>query len=69
MHRARRQACKEGLRFYVGAALLSSDGGYADKVLAEQTHMRKVADGRSVPHTVSNTPPAGRCRSSRRPVA
>jgi soluble lytic murein transglycosylase-like protein len=51
---------QEGLRFYVGAALLSSDGGYADKVLAEQTHMRKVADGRSVPHTVSNTPPAGR---------
>jgi soluble lytic murein transglycosylase-like protein len=51
---------QEGLRFYVGAALLSSDGGYADKVLAEQTHMRKVADGRSVPYTVSNTPPPGR---------
>lgn len=51
---------QEGLRFYVGAALLSSDGGYADKVLAEQAHMRKVTDGRSVPHTVSNTPPAGR---------
>jgi soluble lytic murein transglycosylase-like protein len=51
---------QEGLRHYVGAALLSSDGGYADKVLAEQAHMRKVADGRSVPHTVSNTPPPGR---------
>lgn len=51
---------QEGLRFYVGAALLSSDGGYADKVLAEQTHMRKVADGRSVPYMVSNTPPPGR---------
>ncbi|HRD96841.1 MAG TPA: lytic transglycosylase domain-containing protein [Rubrivivax sp.] len=51
---------QEGLRFYVGAALLSSDGGYAEKVLAEQAHMRKVTDGRSVPHTVSNTPPAAR---------
>ncbi len=51
---------QEGLRHYVGAALLSSDGGYADKVLAEQTHMRKVADGRSVPHTVSNTLPPAR---------
>jgi hypothetical protein len=36
---------------------LSSDGGYADKVLAEQAHMRNVADGRSVPHTAANTPP------------
>jgi soluble lytic murein transglycosylase-like protein len=49
---------QEGLRFYVGAALLSSDGGYADKVLAEQAHMRNVADGRAVPHTASNTPSA-----------
>lgn len=51
---------QEGLRFYVGAALLSSDGGYADKVLAEQAHMRQVADGRSVPHTVTNVLPPPR---------
>lgn len=46
---------QEGLRFYVGAALLGSDGGYADKVLAEQAHMRNVAEGRSVPHTAPNS--------------
>ena len=51
---------QEGLRFYVGAALLSSDGGYADKVLAEQAHMRNVADGRAVPHTASNNPAPSR---------
>lgn len=51
---------QEGLRFYVGAALLSSDGGYAEKVLAEQAHMRNVADGRAVPHTAANTPAASR---------
>lgn len=39
----------EGLRFYVGAALLETDGGYVGRVLAEQAHMRSVADGRAVP--------------------
>jgi hypothetical protein len=43
---ARAGGLQEGLRYYVGAALLSSDGGYAAKVLAEQAHMRAVADGR-----------------------
>jgi hypothetical protein len=38
-----------GLRWYVGAANLEDDGGYADKVLAEQNHLRQVAGGRSVP--------------------
>jgi hypothetical protein len=51
---------QEGLRFYVGAALLSSDGGYADKVLAEQALMRNVADGRTVSHTASNNPAPSR---------
>ncbi len=37
-----------GLRYYVGAANLDGDGGYADKVLAEQLHLRKVADGKQV---------------------
>jgi len=48
---------QEGLRYYVGAALLDSDGGYVGRVLAEQAHMRSVADGRSVPVNASNTPP------------
>jgi hypothetical protein len=38
-----------GLRFYVGAANLADDGGYALKVLSEQSHLRQVASGRSVP--------------------
>ena len=38
-----------GLKFYVGAANLGDDGGYADKVLAEHGRLRQVASGRSVP--------------------
>lgn len=42
-----------GLKFYVGAALLPEDGGYADKVLAEHARLRDVAAGRVVPLTSS----------------
>ncbi|MES2990697.1 MAG: lytic transglycosylase domain-containing protein [Pseudomonadota bacterium] len=38
-----------GLRFYVGAANLPDDGGYASKVLNEQRALRLVASGKSVP--------------------
>jgi hypothetical protein len=38
-----------GLRFYVGAANLDDDGGYAGKVLAEQSRLRLVASGKQVP--------------------
>lgn len=48
----------EGLKFYVGAALLDTDGGYVARVLLEQTHMRSVTDGRTVPANISNTPVA-----------
>ena len=48
----------EGLRYYVGAALLEHDGGYAARVMMEQGHMRNVADGRSVPLNATNVPPA-----------
>ena len=34
-----------GLRFYVGAANLPDDGGYAGKVLAEHQRLRQVAQG------------------------
>lgn len=47
---------EEGLRYYVGAALLNDDGGYVGRVLAEQAHMRGVADGRSVPVNATTTP-------------
>jgi len=47
---------QEGLRYYVGAALLDGDGGYVGRVLAEQSLMRGVADGKAVPPNAVNTP-------------
>ena len=44
----------DGLRFYVGAALLENDGGYVGRVLAEQAQLRGVAGGRPVPVNVSH---------------
>ena len=44
-----------GLKFYVGAALLPQDGGYADKVLAEHARLQDVARGRAVPLTTTPT--------------
>ena len=38
-----------GLRHYVGAANLPSDGGYAAKVLAERDRLARVAGGQAVP--------------------
>ncbi len=46
---ARAGSLEAGLRFYVGAANLPDDGGYAGKVLAEQAHLLNVASGRPVP--------------------
>ena len=46
-----------GLRYYVGAANLPTDDGYAAKVLNEQTHLRMVASGKAVPPTVSRVAP------------
>lgn len=45
-----------GLKYYVGAAQLPDDGGYADKVMAEHARLQQVAAGRSVP-LVPSTPP------------
>ena len=47
---ARAGSVEAGLRFYVGAANLPEDGGYATKVLNEQNHLKQVAGGRSVPY-------------------
>ncbi len=47
-----------GLKYYVGAANLSHDGGYAVKVLAEQAYLREVVAGRKVP-TTAPLPQAG----------
>lgn len=40
-----------GLRYYVGAANLPSDGGYADKVLAEYERLNHAAKNRAAPFT------------------
>ncbi len=37
-----------GLKFYVGAANLDGDNGYADKVMAEHSRLKLVAAGRAV---------------------
>jgi soluble lytic murein transglycosylase-like protein len=66
---ARAGSVQEGLRFYVGAALLDGDGGYANRVLAEQNHMRQVTDGRTVSLTVSNQPPAARDAAAKPPTS
>ena len=49
---ARAGSLEGGLKFYVGAANLEDDGGYAAKVLAEQAYLQQVAAGRLVPVTV-----------------
>jgi Transglycosylase SLT domain len=46
---ARAGSLEAGLRFYVGAANLADDGGYAGKVLNEQRSLRQVASGKAVP--------------------
>lgn len=58
---ARAGGLERGLKYYVGAANLDSDGGYASKVLTEQTRLKLVASGHDVPTTTPirvTTPPA-----------
>ncbi len=55
---ARAGSLEAGLRFYVGAANLVDDGGYAGKVLAEQGQLKLVANGKAVPPTISVAPVA-----------
>ena len=47
-----------GLRYYVGAANIADDNGYAGKVLAEQAHLLRVANGKSVPVNAPSNPSA-----------
>ena len=49
---ARAGSLQDGLRYYVGAAAQDSDGGYAARVLGEQSHLLAVAKGQKVPTTV-----------------
>lgn len=45
-----------GLKYYVGAANLPDDGGYAAKVLAEHFRIKQVANGRSNPQEPAAKP-------------
>lgn len=47
---------EEGLRYYVGAANLAEDTGYAARVLAEHDLLKAVAAGRSLPAAPSIRP-------------
>jgi soluble lytic murein transglycosylase-like protein len=53
---SRAGSLEAGLRYYVGAANQTEDGGYAVKVLTEQNALKLVASGKSVP-TRTPAPP------------
>ncbi len=62
---ARAGSLEGGLRFYVGAANLEGDSGYAGKVMAEHARIQSVASGRPVPITPAQLAPvAGPGRES-----
>jgi hypothetical protein len=46
---ARAGSLEAGLRYYVGAANLDDDGGYAAKVMAERARLLQVAGGKAPP--------------------
>jgi hypothetical protein len=48
---ARAGSMEGGLRYYVGAASIEDDGGYAGKVMTEHARLQLVAKGRTVPLT------------------
>ncbi len=39
---------ESGLRQYLGAGAMTDDGGYVNRVLAEQSHLRRVVEGKPV---------------------
>ena len=54
---ARAGSLEAGLKFYVGAANRPEDGGYAARVLTEQSHLRMVANGKTVALNVPSSAP------------
>lgn len=55
---ARAGSLEGGLRYYVGAANLETDGGYAAKVLAEHQRLRLAAGLRAAPIMTAKAAPA-----------
>ncbi len=64
---ARAGNLEAGLRFYVGAANLADDGGYAAKVLGEQAYLQAIVAGRSVPVTAPTAAPPAPVRADSAP--
>ena len=52
----RASSLEAGLRSYVGAANHADDGGYAGKVLSEQSFLRELVRGKKVSTTAAVTP-------------
>ena len=59
---------EEGLKHYVGAAHLPSDGGYAGKVMAEHARLVAVLGGKRPSTTTSTTTPATPLRVNATPA-
>jgi len=53
---ARAGSIEGGLKFYVGAANLPDDGGYASKVLAEHARLQTVMGGKNMPQPIRTMP-------------
>ena len=66
---ARAGSLEGGLRYYVGAANLEDDGGYAGKVLAEHERLVQVANGRNLPTMPTPAAPVVRAQAQPIPVA
>jgi hypothetical protein len=59
---ARAGSLEGGLKYYVGAANLPDDGGYAGKVMAEHARLQQVIAGRAPSTTPTPTPPGVRAQ-------
>jgi soluble lytic murein transglycosylase-like protein len=65
---ARSGSLEAGLRAYVGSANSGEDGGYAAKVLAQQSILRSIASGGKVRTTTVAASPAPKARSAEQPT-
>jgi hypothetical protein len=65
---ARAGSLEAGLRYYVGAANLADDGGYVAKVLAEQSNLKRVAEGKVVAVTSPLPVPTAAPAQSKEPA-
>ena len=65
---ARAGSIEGGLRYYVGAANIEDDGGYAGKVIAEHVRLQQVANGRSMPTVAPRALPAAAATAAPIPV-